>query len=324
VESGGPAPSPESAERAAPQKAEPIRVEPDARLGELIDAALEGCLSHLLANRQAARSIEDPEGVHQLRVAVRRSRSALGLFRASLAREPTRVLRRELRWLGRALSPARDQDVFCVETLPGVRAALPEAPGLARLCWEAELRRLAAHDIAREALDAERLEYLVLRFDRYVRGGEWRLDLAPKKTRRLARPARRAAARLLDERFGEVRLLERPFSQLSADELHALRIRVKRLRYATDFLAPLYSGRAVRRFAKRLRVLQDSLGRINDGRVADALVDDLLAHVEPATRARIERAAGVVSGWSHAHAVRERATVEKTWRRVAGATPWWR
>jgi len=322
-ETAGPEP-PGVEPRSEPQRPAPIEIDPDASLGELVDVALRSCLEHLLANRAAARSMDDPEGVHQLRVAVRRTRSALGLFRKVLADERPARLRDELRWLGRALSPARDWDVFCLETLAGVRADCPEEPALRPFCWEAGLRRVEAHGIARTALDDARFADLVVALDRFVRGGAWRLDVPATASRRLDRSARKTAARLLDLRFGEVRLLDRPFPQLSPAELHALRIRVKRLRYATEFLAPLRPGRPARRFTRRLRELQDALGRINDGRVADELVEALLGRLEPDVRVRLERAAGIVSGWSHARAGLERRGIEKKWRRVAGATPFWR
>jgi CHAD domain-containing protein len=75
---------------------------------------------------------------------------------------------------------------------------------------------------------------------------------------------------------------------------------------------------------KRLRELQDVLGRLNDGRVADALVDDLLAHVEPSTQRELARAAGLVSGWAHRRALADREQIERRWRRVAKLAPYWR
>jgi len=313
----------------APSKPPPIVVSPEGRLGELIEAALQQCQGHLLANRRAARSIDDPEGVHQLRVSVRRARSALALFGGSLARKPARQLRGELRWLGGALGPARDWDVFCRQTLAEVRGELPDAPGLRRLCWEAELQRLTAHRAAVRALDSDRFAYLVLRLDRYVRGGEWAEDLGRKAKRRLQRPARKAAARLLDDLFADVRVVDRPVSQLESDQLHALRIRGKRLRYGIEFLAPVHPGKASRRFATRLKVLQDVLGRMNDGRVADTLLDSLLGRLEDedleaATREHVARAAGLVSGWSHRRWVHERREVEQAWLAVAGSAAFWR
>lgn len=310
----------------APTRAVPIEVEPDANLGALIDATLRQCHAHILANRDAARSVDDPEGIHQLRVAVRRSRSALRLFRGTLSKRATRPLQSELRWLGDALGPARDWDVFCVETLAEIREALQDAPGLRRLGWEAELLRLHAHQRARDALDSDRFSYLLMHLDRTVRGGEWRDQLDRRARRRLSKSGRKRSARLLDASFAEVRMLERPIGQLSTAQLHALRIRTKRLRYAVEFLSPVHPRRASRRFARRLRVLQSELGRMNDGRVADALVDDLLDRVEALdtdTRDRLARAGGLVCGWVHRRSSVERRDIERAWVDVAGAAPFW-
>src|SRR6185312_11718307 len=104
----------------------------------------EETLGHLLANQPAALA-GDPEGVHQVRVAVRRIRSALQLFSPHLESHAKSLFEGELRHAGQTIGEARDWDVFCGEILPQVS----ESPEARRFCemmkQPAEARRAAAH-----------------------------------------------------------------------------------------------------------------------------------------------------------------------------------
>jgi triphosphatase len=102
---------------------------------------------------------------------------------------------------------------------------------------------------------------------------------------------------------------------LPAADLHAIRLQAKRLRYASEFFAPLFPGRETRRFIRRLAVLQDQLGHLNDTRVAADLLAELGA----------ERgfAAGVVRGWVAAGAAGARSRAGRAWHRLRKLEPFW-
>ena len=95
---------------------------------DALQRILGGCVRHWIENEGATREARDPEGLHQLRVALRRLRSALGLFKTALGEQARASWNDELRWLLGPLGPARDLDVFATETMhPGKRRA-PERP----------------------------------------------------------------------------------------------------------------------------------------------------------------------------------------------------
>ena len=103
------------------------------------------CMQHLAANEAGCAAGEDSEYLHQLRVAIRRLRTAIRLFTDHLDAAKMLPIVEELRWLGGQLGTTRDLDVFLEETLPPVIAAWPNHAGLARLREGIAVRRDAAN-----------------------------------------------------------------------------------------------------------------------------------------------------------------------------------
>jgi CHAD domain-containing protein len=99
--------------------------------------------------------------------------------------------------------------------------------------------------------------------------------------------------------------------------LHALRLRAKRLRYAAELFAPLHPGRPARRFLRRLAALQEELGLLNDGVVADALMHELAAFGGTAL------AGGLVRGFVAGRADGARARIVRAWKRLRRCPPFW-
>jgi CHAD domain-containing protein len=301
-----------------------VEVAADAELGTLIGAAFAECLRHLLANREPAQSAEDPEALHQLRVAVRRTRSALRLFADAIDRKQAKRVRKEIRWLSGRLSTARDWDVFVIETLEPVRAEMGDAAGAQRLGRLAEAKRRAAHAAVRKTLDGRRFGRGVALLSDVLGAGGWRPKAGSKRARRCTRAARDEAIRLLDDRLERVCARGRGIEQLSARDLHRLRIRVKQLRYAGELLAPVFEKKPVSRYLKRLGALQDTLGHLHDGRVAEELVEELLHGADGPERSQLELAADLVVGRSHRRARADRVAVDRAWARFREAPEFWR
>jgi triphosphatase len=116
-----------------PERARRPLLEAGSRFDDAVAAIFASCLDQILGNEEAAAAGADPEGVHQMRVGIRRLRSALALVRAVSPAAPLEHLRGELRWLAGELGGARDLDVFCDETLGPVVRSRPEDPTLKRL-----------------------------------------------------------------------------------------------------------------------------------------------------------------------------------------------
>ncbi len=214
----------------------------------------------------------DTEFLHDLRVAVRRQRSALAIFKNVLPPEATAGFGRELAALGRLTGPLRDLDVWLLDEAR-YRALLPAAlqPGLDLMF--ARLRTQRAVELQRVRLALASAEYraLVTDWSACLRGeaagpraGEPVLDLARRRLRRRYRRVLRDGRRI---------------DTASTDsDLHRLRIQGKKLRYLLEFFASLFAADDVEALVAQLKRLQDNLGALNDLNVQSRrLADDLAA-----------------------------------------------
>jgi CHAD domain-containing protein len=209
-----------------------------------------------LARVEAEARAGETEPVHQLRVATRRLRAALRLFRPQLAARFAESTHRELAWLAGLIGAVRDLDVL----FEAVRTRA------ARL--DPELRKelgpvgIAIHDERATALAALAAALDSARCRRVVRRLGAFTD-SPARRRR-EDPLGRVAPRLIAPLFRAVRRAGRRLSPESPPaEFHRLRVRVKRLRYALETLRGL-GGKPVRRVLARLEELQDLLGAAQD------------------------------------------------------------
>lgn len=302
-----------------PSRAAPVALRPGASLDDTVHSVLGECMRHLTANQLAAERAEGPEGVHQMRVGTRRLRSALRLFDAWLPIRATQALTDELRWLGRELGRARDLDVFVGELLGPIAKSRPEDAGLGALHAAAESARAEAHVAVRTALRSQRYALLVLRLGRFVEG----TPLRRGQLAALHAPARRAVRPLLRQRAVRMLELGARLDQLSARQLHRLRIRTKRLRYAIDLLGPLFDVEAAARSARRLAELQDALGHLNDLANAEALLAQLRERLGSADAAATARAEGFLLGYAARSAAAGRDALGEAWRRAARQGPFW-
>ena len=223
-------------------------------------ARLRGMLTDqyqaMLANDPGVRLGEDAEALHQLRVATRRARALLRAARGMIDPEWAEPLRAELKWLGGLLGPVRDVDVL-LEHLDAEAAALEgdDARAFRRLRAGLVNEREEARAELLEAMDSERYFRLLDMLERS--------DRAPAGD--LARPLPEIAGRA----FTRLRKAVEALPKRPADEeLHRVRIKTKRARYAGELAEPDL-GKAGRRFIERAKVVQDVIGEHQDACVAE-------------------------------------------------------
>jgi inorganic triphosphatase YgiF len=303
---------------AAPRPDRPI-LDPEAPVDEAFAAILRGALFHLLRSLPAAEDGQNPEGVHQVRVALRRLRSAFGLMRTVAASASLDAFDAEAKWLADSLGSARDCDIFVEETLSSIAEALPELDGFADLRRLAEKRRSDGYRSARAAIADQRASRFILELGGWIEQRGWRGDVSPEALGALGHPAIDFADRTLAELHAKVLKRGRHFNAMPPEERHKLRIAVKKLRYATDFLMPLYGSRkSARRFASELADLQEELGRYNDMATTRTIVAGFA--VEPAGRSP---AAGAVIGWQAQGLAGAEPRLRSAWRAFREArAPW--
>lgn len=260
-------------------------------------------LTQLGDNLPGLLAEDDPEYLHQVRVAVRRLHTVLTLGKPlGLAREDWLG---ELRWFMAELSPARDWDVLVAETLAGVAAKLPEPARLDGLLERAAGLRAEAALRARAAAGGRRFVTLILDMGAA-------LMEARKGDPVVAKWARQA----IDRRWHRFLKLAERFPGLDAAGWHQTRIAAKRLRYAGEAFAPLYGKRA-ERYLNRVAGLQDALGAANDATVAHTLL------VELNRAGSLDYAVGLVEGCLIGKASASGGKLAAEVARLARAKPFW-
>jgi CHAD domain-containing protein len=267
-----------------------------------------------------AAAREGTEPVHQMRVAVRRLRSALALFRRAVACTEIDAAKAGLRVLGRALGPARDWDVFTEGTAQAVAAAFSGDAAIARVVAAATRRRNACYDELRHVLDSPEFRCLGITLATLAVARPWEAaqdGAAPHGSNAPLETLQEFAARALSRRLRHLTSHGDDISKLPDQTMHLIRLRAKRLRYGVEMLAPLYPRREARRYLRRLANLQDQLGHLNDGTVAAALMAEL------GRAGGRGFGAGVVCGFVAAGTGDARARIERSWRKFRRLQPFW-
>jgi CHAD domain-containing protein len=216
-------------------------------VAEGFQAIVTACLRHFRLNEPIVIAQRELEALHQSRVALRRLRSALALFRPVIAGRDLERFEDELRSFTAELGDARNLDVFLQRDLPeGERERL-------------ERKRECAYDTAIAALESPRFRLLILDLVSWAALGEWR-------RRKEAGEALRDFTNGRIDRLWKKIPRAKKIAKMDDRERHHLRIQVKKLRYALEFVAALHADRRKpqKKFGKAMEDVQDSLGYFHD------------------------------------------------------------
>lgn len=304
-----------------PRPAEAVPLAAEWTAERAAQAVLRECFAQVAANVEAVRASDDPEGPHQLRVGLRRLRSALSLFGPAIGGPEADRLGEEARWLGQETGRLRDLDVLAGDLLAPEAAAHPEEPGFAPLAAVLARAAGAARDGLRETLAGERARQFLLDLARFVETRGWIAADDIGQSSRLAMPVADLALAALARRWKKAARRARGLETLDVEQRHELRKELKKLRYATEFLAPLFPGRRTERFLRRLKVLQDIFGELNDAALAETVLarGSLLDGQEAA----VHRAAGRLIGAGLARAGIAWAGARERWHELSRRRPFW-
>jgi CHAD domain-containing protein len=279
---------------------------PDAALRQIV----ADCQADLLKYRAMVLAGRRPAGIHQTRVALRRMRAALGLFRSAVVgpieQRLLRALAAEAKWLAGECGPARDLHVFLTET---VEDPPPEVKRIASRLARTHLER------ARAALSGARFaafEAQVAAFVEASSTGTGRLDSFGRE--------------MLDRRHIKVERRGRKLATLDGERLHRLRIAIKKLRYAAAFLKPAFGTRSFASEAARAYIdatvrLQGALGALNDREVAARMLADIAAAARPT-----EQVAGPLrrlAKQARSGDKRRRRRLQQAWNKFEKAGRFW-
>jgi inorganic triphosphatase YgiF len=304
-----------------PGKAKTPGLEKSHSVREAFAHILQGCMVHLQVNEEGIVRGDDPEFVHQMRVALRRARSALRVFSSILSSEKIAAIREELQWLAGALNGARNWDVFVLTTFPPILAAFPDHQGLAWLHTHSVTMQQHANARARDAVTSPRYQRLLLTL------GAWLCTLTepatgpPEATESGETDLAAFTAAILQKRHRQLKKRGKQLTLLSPVERHAVRIAAKKLRYAAEFFSPLYPNKRTRKYIGTLAALQDVLGAFNDSATTVALLQEVTATEDMAARQHPE---GVVLGWVQGASHARLAELARTWEVFMEQRPFWR
>lgn len=311
-----------------PVKAAPAAIAAAMHPEEAFRAVLSDCLAQIAANAALVRPVHpekgapqhrpphhrSAEGLHQLRVALRRLEVALGAFGREFGQDWLEELRGRAKILLGRLSPARDLDVFLGKILPGA----PRLAGgdIAALRARAEIARDAAWDQAADCVASP--DFTLFTGDIAALAGS---QLPMTRRRRLPKSARR----MLDRQVRRVKKRGKRAAGRKEGDVHRLRIALKKLRYTAEFFAPLYPPRDVKRYLKKLRDLQNHLGDLNDAANVRAVVATVLAQKgRKESDAAMGFSAGALAGWYGARTPGAIKDALKRYRKFRKAEPFWR
>jgi CHAD domain-containing protein len=281
----------------------------DSAARDVVHAAISTSVQRLLAHDAGVRLGGDPESVHQARVATRRLRSDLRTFRSLLVPEWDEALRAELKWLGGELGAVRDTEVLLDLLRHQVDRLVPGDHAVG----ERLLRQLVDR---REAQRAELLD--AMRSDRYAKLLERLVAAAnaPALLPEADTPATDVLPALVQKPWKKLRRDVRALADDPPDgDLHHVRIRAKRTRYAAEAMTPAL-GKPARRFAKAVAKLQDVLGDHQDAVVAASWLRDAAKRTDDREEVFV---AGVLTGMIRAIEHDTRDAWPAAWKRVRKA-----
>lgn len=293
----------------------------DETIHEALAEVFSVCTRNVLDNEAACLDGKDPEGVHQMRVSIRRMRASLNVFRPYIERDRVEWLREELKWLGSCLGPARDWDVYIDETVGSMSSYGIDDGATRALRRVAERKRKEAYGLVRETLGSQRYARLMFRLTAFVALEGW-LSRPLRSNTALFRPLTKTAAKILRRPYRKLIQAAEGLAGHGIEARHEVRIRLKKVRYAVDFLQGIYPEEGTKDFLKALRDLQDRFGSLNDVAQAMKLTDELTGECGTGDP-RVLIAAGQVRGW-YARALTEvEQDLLREWQEFAAMAPFW-
>lgn len=306
--------------RLTPAKASMQALQAAQTVEQAFLAIVWNCLEQLQRNQRGVLEQSDPEFIHQMRVALRRLRSALSLFSSVVPRESWQAWANELRWLATELGAARDWDVLEEELLPPLIAQLEARKPLAYLPQRVKKERLKARRKARAAVASPRYGVLVLTVTRWLDAQDWRVTVSTEQSALLDSAIQPLAEMLLARRHHQVQRRGRHLARLPDAKRHRLRVTAKKLRYAAEFFANLYPRKTARPYLQALVALQDVLGALNDNATA---LDHAAQLCAAAHDPRCRQEAGILMGWSASIMSQKLQTLGQAWKAYRRQRPFW-
>jgi triphosphatase len=310
----------------SPRCAQDIFLSHEMTAGEAFQTIAMSCVHHFAGNHDAVAA-SAREGVHQMRVGLRRLRAAISLFKEVLRGPETEAIKASLKWLTEELGSARDMDVLAHEGISTMTKTTSVPAAAKALKDDVTARRDEGFERARRAVASERYRRVVVETVLWINGGKWTKTQVSLIVDRRTLPAAHFAAQELERRNRKVLKILGKVEDLSPLKRHKLRIAVKKLRYATGYFESLFGNekKAIKKFSAALKDLQSSLGQLNDIRVHAKLAQE---YAEPSRRgcktARTAFAMGELIGEERAKSRDVLKATKRRGKRLQRCTAFWK
>jgi triphosphatase len=279
-------------ERPTRVKALPVTLKRKMPASEAFQLIATSCLQHLMANEEIVRHAPEPDAVHQMRVALRRLRAAITLFKTILSDDDRDNLRAELKWMADVLGEARDLDVYITKVLEPAQERHSNDNAYQRLLTDYRKQREDAYQTVQETIASPRFINGILQVAAWIQSGDWVGGKSKAAHKRRRQHVAVLAEKEIDRRWKKVIKRGKNLINLEAVERHQVRIEIKKLRYATEFFESLYKGGGTKKQKKAaldtLEAMQEVLGDLNDIAVGSdigtseaeqAIHDEQAAHI---------------------------------------------
>ena len=305
------------------QKAGRLEVPSDCASEEAFRATLNHCLRHIARNTGAVAEARDPEGIHQIRVGLRRLRAALTAFGDAFRAQPLEELRERAKTLADVFGETRELDVFALELLAPIEELSNKPPGLPQLRLALDEIRRECWDRAAELVRSDEFTGFLLDLAVAIEARVWREGATAEKFEQFLRPARALGQESLEKCLKKAVRRAKHLTELDTDQRHRLRIELKRLRYTAEFFASLYPSKAVTPFLERLSKLQDLFGTLNDAATAAHILRRINEHAGARGGPERAEAAAFVDGWHQSQVGPTWDKAQKRWKRFIKTEPFW-
>jgi triphosphatase len=313
-------------EQELPVKATPVDIPAGTNARDAFKMIGLACLKQVI-NNEPALIKGDPEGVHQMRVGLRRLRAAMSLFAVFLHDAQSETIKTELKWLAGELGPARELEVLVNRVVMPMRRRRRRWRGMRSLSQELAERRNAALARAQDAVQSTRFRALTIDIAAWLQAGLWTKPHDDLVDDQDGFSIEMFASEQLARCWRKVRKKGKVLTELDPRGRHKLRIRTKKLRYAAEFFAPLCrTKRAAKRrkkFLPALERLQDALGELNDIAVHEKRIAALGSHRQRSNPSRLF-AVGLLTGHEDARKQVAMTTATESYADLAKVKPFWR
>jgi len=304
---------PEARPEISPLKATQAKVKKGQTCGRAFGEIFRSAREQIVHNRTVVLETDIAEGAHQLRVGLTRLRAAHRALKPVLKSQAFHQLEDDARALARAVGELRDADVLIEDIYAPVAGAVPDHRGFDALRRALQTHRVERQESARMRLRGEHWSRLLLSLALWPA----MLEADPSEQEPIENYARAA----LQKRWKKVKKCGRAIDHLRPEQQHKMRRSLKKLRYLTEFFAPLFPSKEVKPFVKQLRTLQDVFGYVNDVRMADQI---RLIAAERTEEPDCAIAAGVVLGVHDEKAAETWTHAQNEWRDLKTRDRFWK